>query len=671
MTCLEGPAPSGTLSRDLAAIGRIPYPEQLLVEEMLVRVRDAGDRSVVLVEAPTASGKTHAMASHALDAALSERDGAVVVSAPTIETCRGAMRAIDELIAAVPAYRGLTARLVLGRREFASDSAVADLATAYEEEGQTDLARSAFAWLDAGAPGASPSHPRYTLHGLAHALGPDAPTPPDWVSLDSSGGDGPAQDAYRAQFGDADVVVATHAMLARDLLKRWIGASRLRAKDAPATPRTPGGPGWQERAAEERLAYEADAESLLPRHRRLLVDEAHLLPEGVRAALSSSVSIKEVVAALEALSTAHPRAVPASTLPRIRDARTRLDAIGEERGNQPVRIDWDRARGADLPLREIKAALDAVRIPKTADPAAERTVTRARLALREAIGHPNAVSTTLSWSPSRRYPSFSVTPRDIGSKLAFMWGSLESAALVSATLFVEKVDGPDAGYSRSRLRIPPDALIPTVPIRSSAAADGVELVMVSPDDRALRAPSGGVDDPEWIRALAARVADEAGREARGTLVLCRRAATTAMLSEALAAAGIDHSRVIDGSKAGIVPSRPVFERMSEAGVRPVWVAHGAAWTGLDVHDDLLGTLVIATIPHETPLAGSTSRDEPVFSHDSISAMMMTLKQGVGRLVRSRNPSGKRLVFLDGRIHDGRLNAAAMPIVRRAAGKNAK
>lgn len=645
-----------TLRSDIDAIGYNARSEQLLMASLMQQVHDTGEARVGFIEAPTATGKTLVMAQHALRNAGTTGE-THVIAAPTVEICHQTMEAISRLQAANTQYRQLTTRIVLGRQEFVSSRGAQGLAEALREEGRHDAAAIVLAWHDNGGPGPTESHAGYTRKGLECALtnaGYEV-TVPDWADLTHAEEGDPADAEHAGQFENANVFVVTHAMLSRDLIKRYLGASRLRK--AAGIRSTPGLKNWWEEAAEQRLQFEIEAEGRLPTYRRLIVDEAHLLRGNLEAALTTSVSIRQIIANIDEMRmSAGSSKVPAAVLPRLRQVQDAMSNHKMMRKGDALRINWLDDKGIGDLLQEMKDALDLVKVPKTPKGSAQREIVRARFALRHALGARNAVSTTVEWSPSRSYPSFAVGPRGLGAELGFLWGRLESAIVVSATLYTENKDGSALRYMAERLGVGPDARMAFEPIRASWITQAVTVHTPGNCGPYLIPTRDPAKQYEWVKNVAIAIAGVHEDETRGILVLSTSLAMTGEIHDELIAQNeVDASCLIDGRVGRMGTNRAAFEAMAKRGERPIWIAQGPAWTGLDLDDKTIGTLVVPKLPFPPPRPGDTKGSEPSYDGEQVARMMMTLKQGIGRLVRSRNPEPKRAYVLDARI-DG-LSAA--------------
>jgi CRISPR type IV-associated DEAD/DEAH-box helicase Csf4 len=104
----------------------------------------------------------------------------------------------------------------------------------------------------------------------------------------------------------------------------------------------------------------------------------------------------------------------------------------------------------------------------------------------------------------------------------------------------------------------------------------------------------------------------------------------------------------------------LFKAEARAGNRPVWVATGPAWTGLDLRDELaknasddriLTDLVITRNPMgRNRTAAHLARVARLGFEQELLDAAFTLRQGLGRLIRREDLKNRRIWFLDGRIH---------------------
>jgi Rad3-related DNA helicase len=294
----------------------------------------------------------------------------------------------------------------------------------------------------------------------------------------------------------------------------------------------------------------------------------------------------------------------------------------------------------------------------------------------------------MSFSPVRRFPSITTGPQSVDSVLKNLWNHVEGAALVSGTVFVPAmVDGEKtSGYVSSKLAIPetrshivgpiiapwvttttklmiPDAsIIPSLcyPLNPTEAGRSDKE-----DESEEKASVPTIAYQNWADAIAKQIAHSATSAKGGSLVLATafrdvnelKARLSPLLGERL----LTHDR-----------SRPVqtlkhdFIDLHRRGLRPVWLAAGpTAWTGLDLRDRLAdGELVPASADFLlTDLlivrAGwGGNRSSTQFGREQakkikwfsiLSEAAITLRQGIGRLIRAEGLTDRRLWVLDGRL----------------------
>lgn len=651
---------AASFAEDAGRIMPSAYPEQI---EMAVMMHDTmvDEQGVVgLIEAPTATGKTLVMAHNALRHAVTT-GSPIVIATPSVELCHQTAQTIRRLKDANPDYARIRLNVALGRQEYMSPQGVQAFADT-EETDNPEGARAIRDWLADGAPGITPESPRYTKKGLELSLdrsGARVRSIPQWATLAHHGTDDPAQEEYLRGFDAADVVVATHAMLARDIIKRYLSASSLR-KAAGIRTRHRGDDWWIE-AARERLHFEAEAEGRLCDYRHLIVDEAHLLHENVSNAMTTSFSIRHAIANVGEIHAANTRNVPSWVLPRLTEIRDVLSdhALGGK--GKRLRVSWTDDQGFDDILTILREALDAVKEPKdTGLGEAFGEIKRARHALRQALAMRDGVETMVEWSPRHTYPSISVGPRSVRAEMHFLWGRLKAVCLVSATLYAENRGGPSAKWITEPLGIGPDAIRAWPPIRAEWTTANVLLRTPSGESaKQLTPPAHGKPDDEWIAALAEAIdAVQSQETEKGVLVLTNTRSVTTRLCQALRDRAVDEARIIDGTADRMGANRVRFERDARLGRRPIWIAQGPAWTGLDLADDTLGALVVTRLPFPPPRAGTTAGEAATYDGTKTNDMLMRLKQGMGRLVRTRRPSPKRAYVLDGRLVGSTVAAGA-------------
>jgi CRISPR type IV-associated DEAD/DEAH-box helicase Csf4 len=652
--------PIMTFRQAMEAIGMTPYREQTTMARHVARVEEKG--AIGFVEAPTATGKTLVCAHRAIDTAMKAATP-YVIAVPTIEIAHQTLGAINRIRQANEVYRGCVARMVLGRNEFVSAAAL----SSYAEDLDRTIADVVAHWLEAGAPGIQDGHPTHTMRGLEHALdlaGVRLEVPSS-IALGPGETDTDSGLAYSAQFDEgADVLVVTHAMLARDLLTRYVALNRERRAlgmtlDAETDPRKR----WL-LANDQRLEIETGDEGRLPDHRRLIVDEAHLLRQNVESALTTGIALNPLVRHLEALRAGSKGVVDDATIARVRRLRRTLTEHPLRTPGGSVVVNWIEHHGIGDIVEQLADALAQVKTGKATGMEADAAaVDRARYALQESARAKGVVRTVVEWSPVISFPTISVGRDFLGGEFRLLWERLASATLVSATLYTENVTGPSMKHSAARLFVPDQRQMSFAPIKADWLVDPVTVWLPDEESAETLTPEDGEGRDGWLDALAGNIVPTESF-CNGTLVLSTSRATSREVARRVAdELGAD--RVIDGSDLRLSAGRARFIAAARAGMRPIWFAQGPAWTGLDLPDDVLDTLFVTRLPYPKPDADDTSgRSTGTYGDKQISTMMMTLKQGVGRLVRVRDAGEKKAIVLDGRVMTSRSAKGALTLLRQ-------
>jgi len=137
--------------------------------------------------------------------------------------------------------------------------------------------------------------------------------------------------------------------------------------------------------------------------------------------------------------------------------------------------------------------------------------------------------------------------------------------------------------------------------------------------------------------------------------------------------------VVADKSSTLAQQRASFLAAAQDGHKPMWLAVGGAWTGVDVSgkdlgiveqkDSVLTDLVIPRLPfrnnrsmtHRTRMERRPERPWELFD------TAMRLKQGLGRLVRRENvPKNRRIFVLDSRLSDPAFDGF-LGIIKRILG----
>jgi ATP-dependent DNA helicase DinG len=265
------------------------------------------------------------------------------------------------------------------------------------------------------------------------------------------------------------------------------------------------------------------------------------------------------------------------------------------------------------------------------------------------------------WIEQReRNVSLGASPVDLGPVLREkLFDRVPSVVCTSATLATATSVGPSFHFAKSRLGAKPDT---------------VELVVPSPFDFETRAALYVAEDlPEpteygFEGACADRVAELVAITGGGAFVLCTSNRAMRAIRDAL------HGRVpglllVQGE----APKHVLLDRFRSSGTA-VLVATMSFWEGVDVPGSALRLVVLDKIPFAVPsdpvVAARCTRIEAEggnpFTQYSVPSAAITLKQGFGRLIRTKKDAGI-VALLDKRAVRkgyGKSLLASLPPARR-------
>lgn len=626
------------IASDLAMLGMTARDEQTLMAGWLRQ--DADEGRVSLIEAPPATGKTLVMLQHALR--LAERTGErVVVAVPTLSVMRQTLDAGRRLIAAT----GTAAELapIYGRQEYVNPDTTGE----WLSERLPETLPVFSAWC---AVQDADGWTRSSLDEALRAAGYDIDPGIDTTLL--SRRHQAAEHAYRRQYETrAQVIVCTHVLLARDIATR-VGRRTDDLADLPAIAL----------ANERRLREETADDRILPEWRHLVVDEAHQLAAGFMMALTSRLSFRRLLSILEARRS-EGADVPEKPLALLKQTVALFESGSDaKRGVRHRRLSMDLKHDRAL-LRSVEQC-----IPENAETlgGSETDVgylRRFKAAAQLAQRGRTRIAPSMTWSEIHHVLGLSVVPLSFGRQLDFCFRSCRSAALLSATLYSHDDDEPHDHVAR-QLMLPLERVGLHPPIPSDWQTRDVTLLL----------PEGEMAkdlDPrrrDWISSLAETVALAAADSCLGMLVLATSHADIAELEELLAPDHADRLMVTD--ERGVAPAARRFVEAARAGRRPVWLATGPAWTGLDLPEDTIDGLLVTRLPYglSNPVMHEhlmgTVRTRLDF-RDAETDMIKTLRQGIGRLVRDRDSRRPRFLWMaDGRLEGERAGMRARTMLER-------
>ncbi|MEW6516638.1 MAG: ATP-dependent DNA helicase [candidate division FCPU426 bacterium] len=429
------------------------------------------------------------------------------------------------------------------------------------------------------------------------------------------------------------------------------------------------------------LAHLTSAGQVLPEFGALVVDEAHELEDVATTFLSDTVSLAEIRHLLAEV-TGRGRRNYLQVLARV-PAREAADLARRARAVGSGQEAWWRALEALVPpdqdtwrldrrivLPELPApepATELAALLKETAPLAEGEAEAQGLAawqgrLERALAvqrqwHQETPAGQVAWLERSRRPQGAnvqllLTPLDLGGRLgALLSENAAGVILTSATLSV----GGSFAYVRSRLGL----------------EQAGEVVAASPFDYAEQAAVYLPDLPEPLEGDAfAREMWRALRELitlfdGGVFVLLTSRALLRRTGEALRAWQPEREWLVQGEAS---PAE-LLARFRRSG-RAVLLGVDTWWQGVDVPGEALRCVVITRLPFDVPTHPlhqaraeqlEQAGENPFMAYSLPRAVLM-LRQGFGRLIRSRTDRGL-VAILDARVRTrpwGRAFLEALP-----------
>jgi ATP-dependent DNA helicase DinG len=494
----------------------------------------------------------------------------------------------------------------------------------------------------------------------------------------------------RRRAAEADIVVVNHHLLAADLAVR-------KEQD-----------NWSEAA-------------VLPPYRRLILDEAHHLEDVAASHLGvqvSSRSVRRLMGRFErngrglAPTLAHELAARADLmsrasldllrerlLPAVGDARRsteqlflRLHALLEGLGGGQLRLDdtfgrhavWAEGLGAELDaaltaFRALKELVETIadRLGQAEDSERRgallqelRGVTR-RLdgvadalnrTLRPATGGPPMVRWMERSGRRSQDVALAAVPLDLAPILReLIFDRLDTTVLTSATLAA----GGDFGFLESRVGLGGDASPVTVrEIFPSPFDYPSQCLFGIPTD----IPEPREDEAGHSAAVAQVVTDLAYASDGGMFVLFTSHAALQRAAASLRhALGTRWPLLVQGD----APRDALLRRFRELG-NAILLGTDSFWEGVDVPGRALRALVLNKLPFKVPsepltaarLERLSEQGEDGFTGYLVPHAALKLKQGFGRLIRSRQDAGV-VILLDSRVISKRYGPTVLHGLPRA------
>lgn len=597
---------------------------------------------VVMGEASTGVGKGRVIVSAAV-LSIEQGKGPVVIAAPSIKVM-AQLWAEFEKPAVQARASAIRACILPGRQEF-----VDEIALGHFIEENPDIDPAVSEWHAAGGPSqiAGPLARAGTRNGqalrwLMEDLRAVATSirPEDFALTDQT--DPLATAAVlmaklRAESVDAQIVFCTHTMLSLAVCTFW--------NSIPA------------------LAYREE-ESSPPQNPVVLIDEGHLFEESLSSVASDSTSLFSLRYRLKR----HAAATGSSGRSKVSQALSSLENIFADCASI---TDGDRLRldAASEPEVRLLHERLSLKIPSLSNLLQSKSfdlvpdIGGDRKALQALSRSLTGVSTNpvhLMFSPDRRFPSLITGPSSVARELASLWAKASGGvAIISASIYTPDLNGKlNCDHLRSKLSLPLLRMETPLPVVWDEIYSPC-LHLPSTEASARFVPANSAQDfPAWCKTLAGTISDIARDALGGTLVLCTSYMQIKEVSDALLSSGFSEERMIIHT-GRIEHGQAEFISRNHAGLRPVWLALGAAWTGLDVRepeevppdqDLLLTDLVITRLPIGLNRSNTMlSRIDRIGFRPVAQEALLMLKQGLGRPIRRHGLKGRNIWVLDGRL----------------------
>lgn len=527
--------------------------------------------------------------------------------------------------------------VLLGKSEFVSEGALRDLL--HERPELKEQFPSVVEWLKLKGTGQTDlchyQEARWLTENLRR-LAPEFPVN-EVILSDTTPSTDVGMKAYRAQFADSasttEIILCTHAMLAYDMRQRIrsvvkdegyqaINAEILsvfstlkQLKDVDAKDESKSVELDRLRTFQNDLTrYFAESETvtgLMPKYHALVVDEAHMLESSFSGAFSDYLALKKQVRSM----TTYQQHGGKIAVAEITRASTLADELSKKAQGDSFRTlsSSDMAFGRTA-LRGIlsilnQAKLDAKKITSRTSPEraiAQVEMLRGAALIKLGLDH-GAANAYMRFSPQRAYPQLYVGRSSLDSVFKSLWGSVDAALAVSATLYLRRLDGPSANYMAGLLQIPDMRRAEYPPIEARWLRDsiseihtpaGTEALDLRPPDMLDRLkPSEMLSRTSaWLDAVAVKLEAIHYSAAGGVLVLNTSYESVVGLQNRLSR----HKVCLVVAKEGFSLQRQSerFLQLTVEGKRPLWLAVGSAWTGLDIggHEPLERLLGSPQIP---------------------------------------------------------------------------
>jgi CRISPR type IV-associated DEAD/DEAH-box helicase Csf4 len=656
-----------------------------------------------LVEGGTGIGKTLAILANANELAVKHKQR-VVISTNTISNINQYIDTYQDLILTEHNMQPL--QIILGKGNFVSAERLLSIV---EESEYSHYTKSVNEWVKQGGflSQDNPLLPPYQLSEIER-LCPDIPS--SEIVLKQTDEDDKGMAAYRQQFDLTEypsaIIICTHSMLCvdakkrvflkksdevSDVLKKWNANidNLIKKRDTLVEPEEIKAKNIEIRQAmvEKECAIgemlKGEDIGFLPQYDFLIVDEAHLLESAMSDALTLSISFRAIAKGASRLISAGKLAsnvqvklsASLQSIQNAYDKNTSQSYVGGE--GSPLKDAIRDFCGSILNARGIKRCdepwIDDVK-------QLQKHVNKA--------GSAN-MHLSISYSPIRHYPQAIMGSTNTSTFLSALWYTTKGSCCVSATLYFKKYLEYSASHFIEILNIPKHKVMTFEPITPKWLKDPVMgFYLPPPADMRFNPVSSynenQIDDREtpsqkWQQHTANQIKEIFETSAGGVLVLMTSFADTVAISDILRK-NMPDIVLADGEHT-LPMQKEMFLGLSKAGKKPLWLALGSAWTGLDVNgkhiglsageisekDNVITDLIIPKIPFGLNMTlAHMIRKTKHYNRMKLEILdtAIRFKQGVGRLIRLEGqPQNRRIFLLDGRINDTKRKAFHAPIIQ--------
>ena len=608
------------------------------------------DGQIVFAEGSTGIGKGRALCGIAFT--QSRADGLTVIASPTVAT-------MEQIYAEALTITAVSAPMAIlpGASEFVDDLLLID----YLDDTEDPALEPIRQWVAAGAKPLRQDRP------LVKSIGPEAAwLREDLITLseDIEGFDANAftlrhevkndslaraiVHGIRTDIKSVKILFCTHAMLAVSQKVNW---------------------------------------NIMPAPSMLIVDEAHLFESTVSMINSSNLSLYTLRSSLS--KTRRERKLSSRSMVGIAQKKTvELSKLLNKMPYEKT-VALDEMKPADRrAVNELAQPLLTLLNSESCD--AIPMIKHYRKSLSLVIQQLNALSSSgsfidrqetfyVTYSNVRRFPSFLVGASSVAMQLGAIWHKAEKGVvLASATLYTPSSTGDlRCEYLRTVLNTPQKRTMLTAPVIDPGIYSTPTMHIPSAEKAALlRQPPKEELKAAWYQSLIDNLIEKVLPEScGGTMVLCTSYADIEGMVSEFKKRNHERPAIAMERGMGFSVCRHAFVKSYKDGEKPVLFALGPAWTGVDLslpdvppeEDNLLTALVVSKLPVGLNSSNTMlARFKYLGTYATTQEALLTLKQGLGRLIRRSGVKNRHIWIFDGRIYDGKPWSASSKMIELVA-----